>query len=334
MTKKKFNRNNLSKNFKKPISLGNMKPIFNELDRIYNYILGLKCPDTNDLMVETNRKTGFLGFLVCIISFKKLFCRLLDKYGSKFFMSYKICQDNIQLFLGQIRSMRGWNNNPNCLQFRSSFKKLLVNNEIQENEKGNCLPLTSFKILTVSTSIEKEKISLPLSIRLIKSLNSNLDRNLFLEDSSPLEFTLDDDLDYVEALFSNIDIYYRDVIPYMAGFIVRKIKKYLKCINCCIAIEDLEHLVDRKYLNLILLKGYGGLTYPSKDVIDICASCEKHFKANCSQDLNVGVEKLVSLVSFSFVGIPLFKSLAQHDIDRSNYNYIVSSCLKLLPHHI
>ena len=181
--------------------------------------------------------------------------------------------------------------------------------------------MTSFKILTVSTSIEKEKISLPLSIRLIKSLNSNLDRNLFLEDSSPLEFTLDDDLDYVEALFSNTDIYYRDVIPYMAGFIVRKIKKYLKCIDCCIAIEDLEHLVDRKYLNLILLKGYGGLTYPSKNVIDICASCEKHFKDNCSQDLNVGVEKLVSLVSFSFVGIPLFKSLAQHDIDRSNCNH-------------
>ena len=33
--------------------------------------------------------------------------------------------------------MGAWNNNPNCLEFRSAFKTLSVNNEIQENEKGN-----------------------------------------------------------------------------------------------------------------------------------------------------------------------------------------------------
>ena len=71
-----------------------------------------------------------------------------------FFMSYKISQDHLDFFFFffflQVRSKGGFNNNPTALQFIAVYKALLINNEIEESEKGNWLPIDGLQILHAS----------------------------------------------------------------------------------------------------------------------------------------------------------------------------------------
>lgn len=55
-----------------------------------------------------------------------------------FLLSYKLSKDYIEVFFSAIRSRGGFNNNPNVVQFRSAYKRLLVRHEIGGSTYGNC----------------------------------------------------------------------------------------------------------------------------------------------------------------------------------------------------
>ena len=97
------------------------------------YIRELKLNDGISLL-KSNRKTGFLGFLVCMHSLITLYINLVGcpEPQLKFSMSYKVSQDHIELFFSQIRSMGGCNNNPTVRQFSAAYKSILVHNDMQD----------------------------------------------------------------------------------------------------------------------------------------------------------------------------------------------------------
>ena len=59
-------------------------------------------------LVNSNRKTGFVGFCVCIDSVLKVYDFLTDnsQFGFKFLCTFKFSQDHLELFFGKVRRLQ------------------------------------------------------------------------------------------------------------------------------------------------------------------------------------------------------------------------------------
>ncbi|XP_070168809.1 uncharacterized protein [Polyergus mexicanus] len=55
--------------------------------------------------------------------------------------------------------MSGYNNNPNCIQFTSAYKRLLHHNEVKSSAAANCLPLDNTSLLTISSKQIKKSFN-------------------------------------------------------------------------------------------------------------------------------------------------------------------------------
>ena len=117
------------------------------LDEAYDYILHLRDVSGN-LMYNTRRKTGFVGFLVAIKSIRQIFLDLVEEENApmNYILTYKFSQDHIELFFGAIRSSGGFNNNPTAQQFTAAYKRLLLRSSI-EGQNGNCQKQDETEIL-------------------------------------------------------------------------------------------------------------------------------------------------------------------------------------------
>ena len=285
-------RNLLASCFKAPLSSENINSVLQQLELDFKYIQSLKCPSSGKLMTSTNRKTGFLGFLIAI------------------FNIYKFSQEHLELFFSKIRNHCGHNNNPTALQFESSYKRLLIHNELKEVTTGNCTPLVEMSILTVSTVTQKK--SIPLSKQLVQQLNRENSR--LIAEEEPINFEIDQDCE--SGVSSNVQehhTFYGNVVAYMAGYVVRKIRKVMNCEVCVSALTEDDSLISSSdWLHYTRFKDMGGLLYPSKDV-KICIQCEKQFKANVHSNLSqINVLQLVNLTTLSFVGENVFPALTNH----------------------
>jgi hypothetical protein len=91
-------RNLLGKGSKAPMRPSNEHEIHNFFDHALNYLKEIK-----DLkgtrMVETPRKTAFLGFIMDIHSITFLYQKLIKTERMKYLLTYKLSQDHIELFL-------------------------------------------------------------------------------------------------------------------------------------------------------------------------------------------------------------------------------------------
>ena len=152
-------RNPLAKNFKAPMTLHNQHMWKNFLEQTTQYIRTRK-NTSGTLMIHTNRKTAFLGFLMAIQSVTALFSDIV--IGSpdqlprlKYLLTYKLSQDHLELFFDCVRCHLGGNNNPTCRQFVAAYKRLLVQNEIKALKNANCTNLELVPILTVHSSTIK-----------------------------------------------------------------------------------------------------------------------------------------------------------------------------------
>lgn len=131
---------------------------------------------------------------------------------------YKISQEHLELIFGQVRASGGFNNNPTSHQFKSAYKKLVFqSNNIDSFNAGNCIPLESIDILHFSSTDP------------VKTINSSSEQNIDLITSEEFTqevdaFSMHNDHDY---LFSqnmyNLSNFTREVIIYVAGFVVHKL---------------------------------------------------------------------------------------------------------------
>jgi len=94
------------------------------LEQFKLYFEGLKFEPltTNsegELVLKSQRKTGFLGLIICLTNTINLF-EELQKERMSFLLTYKLSQEHIEIFFSAMRSRGGFNNNPNVIQFRSA----------------------------------------------------------------------------------------------------------------------------------------------------------------------------------------------------------------------
>lgn len=141
----------------------------------------------------------------------------------------------------------------------------------------------------------------------------------FVEDDNKkcVLYSLDKDAEYV--------------VPYMAGFVTKKILNTIQCGKCIEAILDVQGstTTNCKY-SLIQLKDNGGLIYPSSDVIRICKTSEQVFRSTIPKNgksLNSKsfiISNQVSMVLNriqSETSKPLFENLQQHSDGSVEYNH-------------
>ena len=156
-------RNPCAKGYKSALRVNNKGAWRPFLDEAFQYVLHLK-DATEQAMYTTRRKTGFVGFLVAIESTKGFFHDLVeqDQAPLKYFLTYKLSQDHIELFFGAVRSAGGFKNNPTAQQFTAAYKRLLLRSSIGGG-KGNCPrqdPTQILHILDDTCNINDQDVSI------------------------------------------------------------------------------------------------------------------------------------------------------------------------------
>lgn len=100
---------------KKAICKENFQEINNFSRTFIDYIKHLKIKDNNGQFIpilNSNRKTGVIGFIICLTSTIELYDSLVKVDKRKSIKLYNLSQDHFELFFGNIRAQNGYNNNP------------------------------------------------------------------------------------------------------------------------------------------------------------------------------------------------------------------------------
>lgn len=119
-----------------PTNLGHKQNLgYSVLLQAKQYISDLK-DKLNLPIFKSKRKTGFMGFVVCIESTLAIYSKYVAGENSsfKYLPLYKISQDHLERLFGYIRARGGNNNNPTCREFTGSLKRILLHKELQETD--------------------------------------------------------------------------------------------------------------------------------------------------------------------------------------------------------
>ncbi len=228
-------------------------------------------------LINSPRKTAFIGLIINIHSFRFLFENLIKTKQMRFLLTYKASQDHVELFFCALRSRLGANNNPSSREFKYTYKRLLLHHQIK-GDRGNSIAQDDTSILHFKQ--EKQK-KLP-----IVQNDFSLERKYGLA-------VKDDEHDY--SLISYLPVlteFQSSVVDYISGFTVRMALKLLNCTTCAIAI--LEPSSDE--LPLVKRKDRGGLLHVSENVRIICKTAE----TTVQKMLKISLGKLPSTENLSF----------------------------------
>lgn len=225
------------------------------------YIRDLKAEDPKSkihmLITSTAKRTGFIGLIVSLQSVVKIYEQLeQQKLGMNYLLTYKLSQDHIETFFSVIRQRGGFNNNPSAFQFQASYKRLLVHHEITGSQYANCVAMDSTRILHIGSSRGTETSGIAEKIKLN-------------------EIT---DHDYSSVLLYCENAAVNDIIAYIAGFVVRKIKKSIHCKQCSTLLT--LNTSDGSTSMLLERKNRGNLTKPLADIVGICQIAEQVFRSS------------------------------------------------------
>lgn len=313
-----FNSRRLTQHgFCHPLCPENKTEIFEYLENAKKYILNLKIKSTRKRKFSENQNTvqlkiksfesvlavkcspGFKGLLICIESLKHLFKTLVeDSHELNYVTTYRLSQDHIELFFGSIRMHGGHNDNPNALQFKGSYRRLLCHMEFQVGETGNCVPLETVSILTCSSAV--------------KNINTTTVAHRFDDaDEELLNIVPNERFEDIPAEMTSIDDpdCKNHVVGYIAGNVVRHISTRIKCIAC---IDNMLAKDKKWFHKLVSLRDKGGLIYASKEVYSICSisedSLRNYLKQNMNQTKNTEKELTLKIMS-KLIGRSLFPNV-------------------------
>ena len=256
-------RNPLAKNFKAPIRKSNYAFTKKFLDEASQYIRDLKTSDGKSILAS-RRKTGFLGFLVCINSVCGLAEDLVkvDNQVLKYLQTYKMSQDHLELFFSAVRASGGWNNNPTSRQFTTAYKQLLMRHNI-EGGRGNCSPQDDTEIL----SIVQDQCEINCEPTGISEVALAKRYDLALREP----VTVDHDYCNVSNVIELSD-FKEAAISYIAGYVVKMVEKKIHCIQCIAALTTTKEAIPDLF---VTWKTNGGLKLPSPGLLKVCQETEK-----------------------------------------------------------
>lgn len=266
--------------FKKPFMFSTAEAFMNFMSSMKRYILGLSLNGVS--ITRSGRKTGFLGFLICIESLEKIYKKyIIEEKMLKYLLTYKLSQDHLELFFGCVRSKGGYNNNPTARQFEAAYKRLIVHSQISATDTGNAINLESISILTCGSA---NNILSSEHADSIKKSDEAIMKSVFM-DMEKFEFSTSTAWDLTP--------YAEDIVGYISGYVVRTLEK---CISCRKCLDLLKNDIDVSLLQK--RKTYGKLIRASQLVIDVCKEGEKFFKFfhKTTNILNKQVEHLLPVL--------------------------------------
>lgn len=232
----------------------------NFFEEAKQYIRGLT--DASGIPIfKTPRKTPFLGFLVAIESVIGLASTLLLTNAAplRYFLTYKLSQDHIELFFAAVRAKGGWNNNPTVSQLMAAYKRLVTHNQVKGGH-GNCTSLDETRILYVSSQFcTNDELDMATAKR---SGTEDIVQGVNLPSESELDALVED--------LPALSPYLGNVVGYIAGFVCRMVKRKIPCSVCHSAT-----IAETCGSALLNRKNRGGLVKPSSSTTYICQLAEK-----------------------------------------------------------
>lgn len=243
----------------------------------------------NDFFGFPGIKRGFVGFLLGMKSFKNIYESFVKSGKLNFLLGFKFSQDHLELLFSVIRSKGGFNNNPNCMQFKAAFKRILMRNQLSSSLNANCT-FDGAQILHFSNLIERSATLSPTV-------------TLFHNDDEPIG---EDEFDELNTI--RLTDYVTDVVSYISGFVERSLKAKMKCEHCLSGISSSK--IDLSAL--IKIKNRGGLTIPQVDIFKICKIAENKL---WSFDItkNNFYAKLFNNIMRDLVAEKLFDDMSGHN---------------------
>lgn len=304
-----------------PLSKNNKENIYNLLEKAKKYILNLNIKTTRkrtyheneaairiklksfESVLSVQSNTGFKGMLICIQSLKHLYKTLVEDTKEMTYIStYNLSQDHLELFFGMIRMNGGHNDNPNVLQFKGAYRKLLCHMELQAGVTGNCVPLEGICVLTCSSAI--------------KCINKTTFTERFDDDeeqSYKESASHTSDVDIASLVASTDDPNFKNyVVGYIAGNVARYLMKKVKCNFCIDSLLTEEKLWFHK---LVAVRDNGGLIYVSEPVYLICGIAENYLRkyiAEANSLDKTSETKLALTIMKKLVGRSVFPYAEEH----------------------
>ena len=238
------------KNHKVPLRKENKALWTATFEETKNFILGLhygvvreqapKRRKKECTVLTGPRKRCFIGFLVNMISYASIFEIYVEKRELlQYILGHKMSQDHLELMFGLVRSSLGSNNNPTVLQFKSSFRKMILGAS-HVGLYENCMVQDETEIL--------------LPAKLKKNI-SLVEETYALEDDNSVEL-------YLERFEQeNSSEFQANILNYIAGYIQKKIVSKEMCVYCH---EYLQNMESGNAKDLLRIKNRGGLTAPTR----------------------------------------------------------------------
>lgn len=198
------------------------------------------------------------------------------------------------MFFAKIRSRLGCNNNP-CPYQLLHLLKYVLSVSLNVSARANCTPQDETDATVASFSKNGNKTQLPTDTR---------DECL--------------DLEYLSSI-SSMSLFVTNAVVYIAGYVCRDLCKKLQCPNCVMGLLpvstndiDIEHA-------LIFEKNNGGLSIPSKDVVDICKmteTCIRTYRQSKGTG-SLNTKRILNQVTRDCVESGIFRTLSHEDISRA-----------------
>jgi hypothetical protein len=263
-------------------------------------------------VVQTNRKTGFLGFLVDIESLMSMFTKYIQSETPllKYILTYKISQDHLEIFFSAVRSRGGSNNNPTCKQFEAIYKRLLLHTEIKGADSGNAVAIDNTSLLHCSS----------------RTLTCN-DNGENLQDTPDFIQIFNElqEHDYISTPVWHLTTYTTDIVAYISGFVVKCLTKCISCAFCLLTLENstVVSLLQQR-------KQYGRMVSASPLVIKICETAEKCLRVIKAEHDIFHMKNLPNiLINSTIRNLPLtlFDDFAEHMVTE---NILNNHCLQLI----
>jgi len=302
-------RNFLGKTqFKRPLYLNNELFLKSFISSSIEYLSSLQTKVYNKVskshnfipIINSGRKTGFNGLIVCLRSLGELFDDVLKSNKLEFILTYKVSQDHIEMFFSAIRSRGGFCDNPTASQFEAAYKRLLIHNELVTSSQANCISQDTTVILS-TTSASKKKNSNHLELTCVAGTAE--DTNLYMDlKNSP----------YVSYLM--------DTTQYIGGAVTKTLLKLTKCSECLQVLSESSTAPTP----LISIKNRGRLIKPSSDVTELCRIAENVFRTQQSVYTTSGatnIRETFIIKSFSKINInKYFLKISNHIYNQDPIN--------------
>lgn len=246
-----LNSNNLQ-DFRAFMGTDKQKTLLQEMHYVFQNINVLSFDEKN----VTNKLKFLSGWRLTIKSILLLW-EILQAKGYKYLFTRNLNQDCIENFFGQIRNCCGNSKNPTPIQFCRSFKKIFALGYLDNVETANCID-------------DGTKALLNLTPEFVKSCNNVCADPTY----SPLRVFTND--------YVNLKSPEGNALVYVTGYLIKKCLTRHSC-DVCINFANDSDTLFKEELFFCKLKAYeneipfGGLTVPSRDIIDYILKLESIF---------------------------------------------------------